>query len=95
MDKRNNILDSLSGLRWNRKIAKIDIPTLRKEFWYFGLKVDEMFDLDTDKGIGDSRKKLREQREQFVTFASVTEQEKIRIQAMNNQDNCAKYFKNC
>ena len=95
MDKRNNILDSLSGLRWNRKIAKIDIPTLRKEFWYFGLEVDKMFDLDTDKGIGDSRKKLREQREQFVSFASVTEQEKIRIQAMNNQDNCAKYFKNC
>ena len=52
-DNRKNILDSLSGLRWNQKIAKIDIPTLRKEFWYFGLEVDEMFDLDTDKGIGN------------------------------------------
>ena len=79
------------GLRWNRKIAKIDIPTLRNEFLYFGQEVDEMFNLDTDKGIGDARKKLREQREQFVSFASVTEQEKIRIQAMNNQDNYAKY----
>ena len=94
-DNRKNILDSLSGSRWNQKIAKIDIPTLRKEFWYFGLDVDTMFDLETDKGIGDARKKLREQREQFVSLAGVTEQEKIRIQAMNNQDNCAKYFKNC
>ena len=47
-----------------------------------------MFDLDIDKGIGDARKKLREQRD-------VTEQEKIRIQAMKNQDNSAQEFKNC
>ena len=26
------------GLRWNRKIAKIDIPTMRNKFWYFGLE---------------------------------------------------------
>ena len=86
-DNRKNILNSLSGLRWNRKIAKINIPTLRNEIWYFGLDIDKLFDLDTDKGIEDAREKLREQRDQFISFAGVTEQEKIRIQAMNNQEN--------
>ena len=94
-DDRKNMLNSLSGLRWNRKIAKINIPTLRNEFWYFGLDIDKLFDLDTDKGIEDAREKLRELRDQFVSLAGVTEQKKIMIQAMNNQDNCAKYFQNC
>ena len=94
-DDRKNMLNSLSGLRWNRKIAKINIPTLRNEFWYFGLDIDKLFDFDTDKGIEDAREKLRELRDQFVSLAGVTEQKKIMIQAMNNQDNCAKYFQNC
>ena len=94
-DDRKNILNSLSGLRRNSEIAKINIPTLRNEFWYFALDVDKLFDLDTDKGIEDAREKLRELRDQFVSLGGVTEQEKIRIQAMNNQDNCAKYFQNC
>ena len=61
--------------------------TLRNEFWYLALDVDKLFDLDTDKGIEDAREKLREQRDQFTSLAGVTEQEKMRIQAMNNQDN--------
>ena len=63
-------------------------PNFEERILVFGLEVDKMFDLDIDKGIGDARKKLREQRD-------VTEQEKIRIQAMKNQDNSAQEFKNC
>ena len=60
-------------------VAKINIPTLRNEFWYFGLDIDKLFDFDTDKGIEDAREKLRELRDQFVSLAGVTEQKKIMI----------------